>query len=804
MSMKRWSSFVLAALMAFVLMAGGCGGGGSSGGGGNDGASLAVTPEILELIVGQVGELTAKNFTGALTWRSSSEDIAVVDSEGDGKAIVSAMSGGEVTIFVTDQSGVEASCEISVTGTLPGVFVVDEDHVFLQNAVYNPRIFQITDADVISASFKKDSDANHGIAPNAIVLSGRDFVEGDLLVAKPSEAWRYGFSAVVQSVEHNADGTRKYVLTQAGFGDILQSGQFFFSSYATPAEFIGTGEPADNSFSNLPRIARASPTWRELMTVWREERYPILEGRSFEFKIGTKMTGGLTQTVNLNLWKQRVQSEWSRGGTAEFDFGLEVALGYAFIFDKNSQGDVQALGILTAAHYTKEFSINLSGELARRVSLGRQSRFKGEKGGLVWIPFAGIPIPVYLSVGFDVKPYAETNMSISLQFNKKVSWAEGHGFLWEKGKNIRPMQAKGDPSEDTPVSVSETNVQLNGERAIGVELTTSAKLYGFDVFSLVPDLAVKFTGNIDIGTWGGEARGDFVLKVDLRADLLEALKKLGARLGLDDDLESTWDLLSISFNIFKIPSHELNGVVVNATDLSSVSGARVIFREAENGPVKGEALTDNEGKFKISTITSGRYFVEITAGGFSPLREARDINVDEEAPIRFTLVPNDGAAGRIVLTWGATPADLDSHLTGPRMDGSRFHVYFSQKTAPGDAALDVDDVTSFGPETITMHFLRPGTYRYSVHDYTNRAASSSSALRNSGATVLLEVNGMCYRYERPRGNGTLWTVFEIMVENNGNVRVQEVNRMSYIEAPETIRVSPLNKQTKEEWLWKGL
>ena len=80
---------------------------------------------------------------------------------------------------------------------------------------------------------------------------------------------------------------------------------------------------------------------------------------------------------------------------------------------------------------------------------------------------------------------------------------------------------------------------------------------------------------------------------------------------------------------------------------------------------------------------------------------------------------------RIILTWGATPSDLDSHLVGPNMQGTgNFQVYFGNKQYKYEdivyAELDVDDTTSSVPDTITI--IKPivaGTYKYSVHDFTN-------------------------------------------------------------------------------------
>lgn len=51
---------------------------------------------------------------------------------------------------------------------------------------------------------------------------------------------------------------------------------------------------------------------------------------------------------------------------------------------------------------------------------------------------------------------------------------------------------------------------------------------------------------------------------------------------------------------------------------------------------------------------------------------------------------------RVVLTWGQTPDDLDSHMIFPGNN-----IYFENKTGT-DAELDVDDTDSYGPETITL------------------------------------------------------------------------------------------------------
>jgi hypothetical protein len=54
------------------------------------------------------------------------------------------------------------------------------------------------------------------------------------------------------------------------------------------------------------------------------------------------------------------------------------------------------------------------------------------------------------------------------------------------------------------------------------------------------------------------------------------------------------------------------------------------------------------------------------------------------------------------LDWGSTPSDLDSHLSGPDLAGGRFHCFFVDRNPVPYVALDADDVTAFGPETITI------------------------------------------------------------------------------------------------------
>lgn len=158
-------------------------------------------------------------------------------------------------------------------------------------------------------------------------------------------------------------------------------------------------------------------------------------------------------------------------------------------------------------------------------------------------------------------------------------------------------------------------------------------------------------------------------------------------------------------------------------------------------------------------------------------------------------------AARIVLQWGESPADLDAHLTGPRPPANRFHVFYGNPCQPGpdtseltgcqatgqDATLDRDDVDGIGPEIITIAQTAAGTYRFSVHDFSNRLSTESSALSASGATVTLFLgDGTTEVFSVPTGPegplpGTLWTVFELDFDDESPIST--IGTLDFVQEP---------------------
>lgn len=118
------------------------------------------------------------------------------------------------------------------------------------------------------------------------------------------------------------------------------------------------------------------------------------------------------------------------------------------------------------------------------------------------------------------------------------------------------------------------------------------------------------------------------------------------------------------------------------------------------------------------------------------------------------VVMDSSAAGKvtIVLRWGDTPRDLDSHLVGEGI-----HVSFMDMHKGEDISLDVDCMQGNGIETITMDET-DGSYTYYVKNY-----SGESPISSSGATVEVFTDGSTSPqvFTVPAGIDDVWEVFTI-------------------------------------------
>jgi uncharacterized protein YjdB len=237
------------------------------------------------------------------------------------------------------------------------------------------------------------------------------------------------------------------------------------------------------------------------------------------------------------------------------------------------------------------------------------------------------------------------------------------------------------------------------------------------------------------------------------------------------------------------------GTVKNARNGVAVAGAHVRVFDNISPNYLRLAVSGNDGTFTTEGVPAGTYRLEASATGYQTTQRV-GVAVGNGATTSgqdLALSPTGTNDIRIVLTWGEEPQDLDSHLTGPNTDVSRFHVFFGalgNLTGPPFARLDLDDVFSFGPETITITQMNSGNYRYSVHDFDNQHSATSTALGSSGAKVQVYTStALIQTFFVPHAAGTLWTVFE-MSGTLANPAITPRNEMSFASNSGTITTPP--------------
>ncbi len=225
----------------------------------------------------------------------------------------------------------------------------------------------------------------------------------------------------------------------------------------------------------------------------------------------------------------------------------------------------------------------------------------------------------------------------------------------------------------------------------------------------------------------------------------------------------------------------VSGTITDAVTGSAASGAVINLYAGINttsGSIVATATTDASGAYTF-TVAGGQYTAQVSKSGYTTATfTVVALGASTRPNQNFSITPNVSSSQiRIVLTWGARPYDLDSHLNVPLGSGSA-HVYFSHRgssTASPWAALDRDDMSSYGPETITIYAEQPGDYCYYVHDYSDRSSASSTALASSGAVVKVYIGpSLAATYNVPGGGGTLWKVFKL----NGTT-ITPINSMLY-------------------------
>jgi hypothetical protein len=147
-----------------------------------------------------------------------------------------------------------------------------------------------------------------------------------------------------------------------------------------------------------------------------------------------------------------------------------------------------------------------------------------------------------------------------------------------------------------------------------------------------------------------------------------------------------------------------------------------------------------QGKFNLASVPAGQYTCVATSQQYYTFFDENcKVDANQELYKNIVMSPmlNPGTA-RIVLSWGPMPKDLDSYLNVPHQSTTvpACEINWRNKNCQsGVVRLDLDAVSGYGPETITLNGFRAGEYRYRVNHY--RGGSVSGPILASQAVVAL-------------------------------------------------------------------
>ncbi|WP_201208798.1 tetratricopeptide repeat protein [Klebsiella michiganensis] len=228
--------------------------------------------------------------------------------------------------------------------------------------------------------------------------------------------------------------------------------------------------------------------------------------------------------------------------------------------------------------------------------------------------------------------------------------------------------------------------------------------------------------------------------------------------------------LSISFSFAGYAESKTVEVLSAVVKDKKISGAQVVIQR--NGEQSISSFSDDSGNAQIGNITTdtNESLIIIKKNGYSTL-----VAKCPCGGMSYALSPTMKGLDsmRVVLGWGSSPSDLDSHMVYP---GN--HIFFDHKLGD-NGNLDVDDTDSYGPETITLTRRENGKpYVYAVHDYSDKSDPDTKNLSNSEAKVFVYVGESLVRtYYVPKDqSGNLWTVFKV----NENGAIEDVNNIKGI------------------------
>ncbi|MEB3518039.1 carboxypeptidase regulatory-like domain-containing protein [Bifidobacterium breve] len=395
------------------------------------------------------------------------------------------------------------------------------------------------------------------------------------------------------------------------------------------------------------------------------------------------------------------------------------------------------------------------------------------------------PVPIVISTSVEFKFKAGISGELKIEYSMSTKKSFEQGVKYEDGKWQDVNEQQDDTQKREPCTPEgQAGISGSVSAEAGIEASASVKLY--DIVGPQLDAGAKLEKSFEASanTTDGpkvevtvDAVGTIGAKIVVTIPVIDidlvdwTLREKEAKLTL---LHEEWSMdktcpadstigggSSSGGSTQPTVKHKLTGTVTNATNQQPIENA--IITIVSDDYDRYTAQSDAEGKFSTEA-PAGKYHVTVTRNGF--VNWTKDIDLssgDQNLTVALNPPTTSTTEWRAILTWGERPRDEDSHLIGNTPTGA-YHVFYADKEAydANDkrvAWLDVDDTTSYGPETLTFDVSDAGTYSYYVHNY-----SAEAPLNTSGAEVrLYRGDQLVKTYNIPAdwGDQNIWQVFSI-------------------------------------------
>ncbi|AJA46789.1 hypothetical protein CPAST_c06890 [Clostridium pasteurianum DSM 525 = ATCC 6013] len=203
----------------------------------------------------------------------------------------------------------------------------------------------------------------------------------------------------------------------------------------------------------------------------------------------------------------------------------------------------------------------------------------------------------------------------------------------------------------------------------------------------------------------------------------------------------------------------INGKVTDETNDHPIESVTVNVRsgnDVHEGKILETITTDANGKYTINNLSAGNYTLQLSAPGYNTRYYNVIATTGQTIETKSELLPviNDDSI-RSILTWNDSVSDLDTHLVTPK----QVEVKYSNEDDGESAKLNQDVTDGNGPETITIYNQQPGSYLYSIYNYSGspEIKTSNAGIKVYRGNTLINT----FNISDAEGTGRYWNVFSI-------------------------------------------